>query len=92
MSPRTAIAGWIFAALFAATTALFAWQYSQARRAAEKIRHDYESLQVRVEAQAQQNKEFDETLKSLAQQLEEAQSALKVLDQAVQSAPAPAQP
>lgn len=92
MSSRAAIAGWVFAALFAATTALMAWQYTQAHRAADKIRHDYESLQVRVETQAQQNREFDATLKSLARQLAEAQAALKALDQAVQSAPTPALP
>jgi septal ring factor EnvC (AmiA/AmiB activator) len=92
MSPRTAIAGWVFAAMFAAAAAFFASQYAQARRAADQVRRDYESLQVRVEEQARQNREFDATLKSLAQQLEAAQSALKVLDQAVQSAPPPALP
>lgn len=89
MSTRVAATGWVLAVVLAATTALFAWQYTQARRAADRIQADYESLQLRVEAQAAQNKEFDATLKSLAQQLDDARTALDLLDKAVQSAPSP---
>lgn len=92
MTATIAKIGWALAVIFAATTALFAWQYAQARRAADKVQQDYESLQVRVEAQAQQNKEFDATLKSLSQQLQEARSALETLDRAVKSAPQTTQP
>lgn len=93
MSPRAAVTGWVFALIFAVAAALFAWQYAQARAAADRVRQDYESLQVRVEAQARQNKEFDATLQSLSQQLEEARSALEALDRAMKSVPEePAQP
>ncbi len=87
MTATTGKIGWVLAAIFAAATALFAWQYTQARRAADKVRQDYESLQVRVETQAKQNKEFDATLQSLQRQLQEARSALETLDRAVKSAP-----
>jgi len=92
MTSFTGKIGWVLAVAFATTTALFAWQYTEARRAADKVQQDYESLQVRVEAQAQQNKEFDATLQSLSQQLEEARSALDTLDRAMKSVPPPSQP
>lgn len=93
MSPRAAFTGWVLAAFFAVAALLLGWQYAQARAAADRVRQEYESLQVRVEAQAEQNKQFDATLRSLTQQLEEARSALDALDRAMNSVPEkPAQP
>jgi septal ring factor EnvC (AmiA/AmiB activator) len=88
MTPRMAKAGWWLAALFAAATLLFAWQYAKARRDADAVRRDYETLHERVEDQARRNDQLDASLRALSKRLNDAQTRIEMLGKSI-APPAP---